>query len=96
MLADTFPALAAAPIVFRRLCVYCDTADGDFWIAPDPQRANVVVATGGSGHAFKFAPVLGELIAAIALGEPHPLAAKFRWRSELADARGREAARHQE
>ena len=93
MLADTFPALAGAPIVHRRLCVYCDTADEHFWIARDPARPGVVVATGGSGHAFKFAPVLGELIATLALGEPHPLAAKFRWRPEVARG-GVEAARH--
>lgn len=94
MLRDTFPALVDAPLVARRLCVYCDTADEHFWIARHPTRANLVVATGGSGHAFKFAPVLGELIASIALGEPHPLAHKFRWRPELALARGTEAARH--
>jgi glycine/D-amino acid oxidase-like deaminating enzyme len=93
MLADSFPALATAPIVYRRLCVYCDTADENFWIARHPARADLAVATGGSGHAFKFAPVLGELIAAVALGEPHPLAAKFRWRPEQA-ANGTEAARH--
>jgi len=93
MLRDTFPALVDAPIVGRRLCVYCDTVDENFWIARDPARPNVVVATGGSGHAFKFAPVLGDLIAAIALDEPHLLAHKFRWRPELV-ARGSEAARH--
>lgn len=96
MLAETFPALAAAPIVHRRLCVYCDTVDENFWIARHPRRPNVAVATGGSGHAFKFAPVLGELIAGIALGEPHPLAHKFRWRSELTTPQGTEAARHHE
>jgi glycine/D-amino acid oxidase-like deaminating enzyme len=93
MLARSFPALADAPIVFRRLCVYCDTADEHFWIARHPARPNLAVATGGSGHAFKFAPVLGELIATLALGEPHPLAHKFRWRPELASG-GAEAARH--
>jgi glycine/D-amino acid oxidase-like deaminating enzyme len=89
----TFPALVGAPIVERRLCVYCDTIDENFWIARHPARENLVVATGGSGHAFKFAPVLGELIATIALGEPHPLAAKFRWRTDIS-GRGSEAARH--
>ncbi|MBS1124297.1 MAG: Sarcosine oxidase, partial [Deltaproteobacteria bacterium] len=54
---------------------------------------NVVVATGGSGHAFKFAPVLGALIADLALGVPHPLAHKFRWRPELAEATRGDAAR---
>jgi glycine/D-amino acid oxidase-like deaminating enzyme len=93
MLADTFPALAAAPIVDRRLCVYCDTADGAFWIARHPARPNVTIATGGSGHAFKFAPILGDLIADIHLGEPHPLAEKFGWRTEPRP-HGGEAARH--
>ena len=92
-LAEAFPALAGAPIVHTRLCVYGDTRDGHFWIARDPAREHVVVATGGSGHAFKFGPALGPLIADIATGVPHPLAHKFRWRTELAaDSRG-DAAR---
>jgi glycine/D-amino acid oxidase-like deaminating enzyme len=93
MLADTFPALATAPIVHRRLCVYCDTADGDFWIARHPSRPNLVVATGGSGHAFKFAPVLGDLITDIALGIAHPLTPKFAWRGPTSSGT-KEAARH--
>jgi glycine/D-amino acid oxidase-like deaminating enzyme len=93
-LAETFPALATAPIVHRRLCVYGDTIDGHFWIARHPQRPNLVVATGGSGHAFKFAPVLGALIADIALGEANQLAHKFRWRPELVAPFVGDAARH--
>jgi glycine/D-amino acid oxidase-like deaminating enzyme len=92
-LADVIPALAGAPIVDRRLCVYADTLDGHFWIARHPQRENLVVATGGSGHAFKFAPELGALIADIALGVPHPLTEKFRWRTELAAQSRGDAAR---
>jgi glycine/D-amino acid oxidase-like deaminating enzyme len=94
MLERSFPALVDAPIVFRRLCVYCDTVDEHFWIARSPERPHVAVATGGSGHAFKFAPVLGDLIATLVLGEPHPLAHKFRWRPTLTGVRGAEAARH--
>ncbi len=92
-LTDTFPALAAAPIVSTRLCVYGDTIDGHFWIARHPTRENLAVATGGSGHAFKFAPVLGALIADLALGVPHPLVEKFRWRPELAAHTRGDAAR---
>lgn len=93
MLADSFPALADAPIVGRRLCVYCDTIDENFWIDRHPTRRNVAVATGGSGHAFKFAPELGDVIAARALGEPHWLDFKFRWRTDLT-LRSSEPARH--
>src|SRR5439155_309646 len=55
-LSSTFPALADAPIVNTRICLYCDTSDGHFWIAPDPERPGLIVATGDSGHGFKFAP----------------------------------------
>lgn len=95
--AEAFPALATAPITFRRLCVYGDTPDEHFWIARHPQRPSVAVATGGSGHAFKFAPILGDLIADLidddgGRGDP-ALAHKFRWRADTL-ARGEEAARH--
>jgi sarcosine oxidase len=92
-LADSFPGLAAAPIAYRRLCVYCDTADEHFWIAADPEHPGLVVATGGSGHAFKFAPVLGQLIADATCATPGPMAGKFAWRSGRA-LRPEEAARH--
>ncbi len=96
---DCLPGLAGAEIAFRRLCVYCDTRDGHFWIAADPGRPGLVVATGGSGHAFKFAPVLGDLIADVALGPgassalTPALAHRFRWRPDLDSSRTEEAAR---
>ena len=92
-LEGTFPDLASAPLVHTRQCVYCDTLDEHFWIAPDPERQGLVVATGGSGHGFKFAPVLGELIADIVEGKDNALARKFRWRPG-GRGRGEEAARH--
>ena len=94
--AGTFLALVDAPIVSTRVCVYCDTVDEHFWIARDPERTNLVVATGGSGHAFKFAPLLGEWIADAVEGRTSPALERFRWRAELAGtagAKGEEAAR---
>ena len=81
-LSSTFPALADAPIVYTRICMYCDTNDGHFWIAPDPERPGLIVATGDSGHGFKFAPVLGEIIADAVEEKANPLLQKFRWRPE--------------
>ncbi|HEX2569752.1 MAG TPA: hypothetical protein VH877_09355 [Polyangia bacterium] len=52
-----------------------------------------MVAAGGSGHGFKFAPVLGELIADAVEGRASRYAAKFRWWPEVQAARGQEAAR---
>ncbi|MBE7163056.1 MAG: FAD-dependent oxidoreductase, partial [Williamsia herbipolensis] len=46
-------------------CLYDNTPDGDFVI---DRTGPVTVATGFSGHGFKFAPVLGELVADLALG----------------------------
>lgn len=89
-LADTFPALVDAPLVGDRVCVYCDTWDGHFWIAPDPLRQGVVLATGGSGHAYKFAPVLGDLIADAVEGTVVP---RFAWRPESRPLVSDEAAR---
>jgi glycine/D-amino acid oxidase-like deaminating enzyme len=95
-LAETFPALADAPIVYTRVCIYCDTWDGHLWIAPDPEREGVVIATGGSGHAFKFAPVLGGIIADAAEGKPNLVLHKFRWRPEVRLPKTEEAARFQQ
>jgi glycine/D-amino acid oxidase-like deaminating enzyme len=92
-LASTFPSLARAPIVYTRLCMYCDTHDGHFWIARDPEREGLVVAAGDSGHGFKFAPVLGEIIADAAEGKDNPLLNKFRWRPEVRAGTGTDAAR---
>ncbi len=92
-LAETFPSLVDAPIVSTRLCLYCDTRDEHFWIARDPEREGVVVATGGSGHAFKFAPLLGGWIADVVEGRAGAALSKFRWRPDVTSARGEEAAR---
>jgi glycine/D-amino acid oxidase-like deaminating enzyme len=94
-LASTFPSLADAPIVYMRVCMYCDTHDGHFWIARDPEREGLVVAAGDSGHGFKFAPVLGEIIADAVEGKDNPLLNKFRWRPEVHAGTGTDAARSQ-
>ncbi|HYR21428.1 MAG TPA: FAD-dependent oxidoreductase [Chthoniobacterales bacterium] len=93
-LRSTIPALAEAPIVYTRVCMYCDTNDGDFWIAPDQERPNLVIATGDCGHGFKFAPVLGEITADAVEGKANPLLQKFRWRPEIKFGETKEAARY--
>jgi glycine/D-amino acid oxidase-like deaminating enzyme len=85
-LRNTLPDLSAAPIRSTRLCLYCDTFDGDFWIDHDPERPGLVVAAGDSGHGFKFAPVLGGLIADVVERKPNPWTHRFGWRRRLRDA----------
>ncbi len=87
-LRDALPGLADAPLVGARRCLYSDTFDGDFWIDRDPDRPGLVVAAGGSGHAFKFAPLLGNWAADAVDGRP---VERFRWRGRGPDAT--EAAR---
>jgi sarcosine oxidase len=88
---ESLPALSGAPIAATRLCLYCDTFDGDFWIDRDPERAGLVVAAGDSGHGFKFAPLLGPLIADVVERRPNNWSSRFAWRARVAD--GKEAAR---
>jgi glycine/D-amino acid oxidase-like deaminating enzyme len=91
-LADALPALANAPIPYTRRCLYCDTLDGHFVIDRHPRRPGLVVASGGSGHGFKFAPLVGDWIADVASGLA-PID-RFRWRALDAGTRSQEAARH--
>jgi glycine/D-amino acid oxidase-like deaminating enzyme len=92
-LASTFSSLVDAPIVYTRVCMYCDTHDGHFWIARDPEREGLVVAAGDSGHGFKFAPVLSEIIADATEGKDNPILEKFRWRPEVPPGTATDAAR---
>jgi len=92
-LRDALPELADAPLAASRTCFYCDTADGQFWIDRDPARAGVTLASGGSGHAFKFAPVLGPLIADAVEGKENPWLARYRWRARDRDYAATEEAR---
>ncbi len=89
----TFPALAAAPIVYRRICLYSDTWDGHFWVDHDPEHPGLVVAAGDSGHGFKFAPLWGTIIADAVEEKTNAWSKKFRWRPEVKPARTEEAAR---
>lgn len=79
-LAQSLPSLASLPLHGSKMCLYCDTWDGDFWIGRHPERQGLVVATGGSGHAFKFAPVLGGLVADALEGIENPYSQRFAWR----------------
>ena len=53
--------LAAVP------CLYTLTPDHHFVIATHPGHDRVTVACGFSGHGFKFVPVVGEILADLAL-----------------------------
>ena len=79
-LRTTLPVLADAPLMSSRLCAYTDTWDGDFYIDHHPDRPGVVVASGGSGHGFKYAPILGQITADVLEGKRDPNMSRFAWR----------------
>ena len=59
----------AGPTSSLKACLFENTPDEHFLLGLHSKHANVVVAGGGSGHAFKFASVIGEVVAQLARGE---------------------------
>ncbi|WVQ73282.1 hypothetical protein IAR50_002850 [Cryptococcus sp. DSM 104548] len=57
-----YPELAKMPIAYSRMCWYSDVVDGDWVIDYSKQYPSLLFATGGAGHAFKFLPIIGDLI----------------------------------
>jgi len=55
--------------------MYTNTPDENFVIAAHPQEPDVTIAAGFSGHGFKFAPVVGEILADLATegSTSHPI-----------------------
>ena len=60
-----FP-LAAGELLDRKTCIYTNTPDEQFMIGVLPDQPQVSVAAGFSGHGFKFASVIGEIMADLA------------------------------
>ncbi len=54
-------------LVAHRPCYYTMTPDENFLVDVHPQHRNVCVAAGFSGHGFKFASVIGEVLADLAM-----------------------------
>lgn len=79
-LQSVHPSLAtpSRPFTSTRICWYTDTRDGDFLISYHPKWKGLFVATGGSGHGFKFLPVIGDSILEC-VGGRTPEEFKQRW-----------------
>jgi sarcosine oxidase len=83
------PALNG-PLLQAKTCMYTTTPDEHFVIGRHPGHDNVVIACGFSGHGFKFASVVGEILADLALegGTDHPIELFDPVRFEAPIARG--------
>ena len=58
----------------HEVCLYTMSRDSHFLVGPHPDHPCVAIAAGFSGHGFKFASVMGEILADLATGNasaPH-------------------------
>jgi sarcosine oxidase len=60
---------AAKTLREAKPCMYTLTPDENFVIDHHPDHANLILCGGFSGHGFKFAPVVGEIGAELALDD---------------------------
>jgi sarcosine oxidase len=76
--ADHLPA-ANGPLIEAKTCLYTMTPDGDFILDRLPCSPRIIIASPCSGHGFKFAPVIGEILADLAITgtTPHDIS-RFR------------------
>ena len=61
-----FPG-AAGPALSLKACMFTNSPDGHFIIDLHPGHPQVSLAAGFSGHGFKFASVVGEIMADLAM-----------------------------
>jgi N-methyl-L-tryptophan oxidase len=59
--ARMIPALADARVTQSHICIYNNSPDDDFIIDWHPNLPDVLLATGFSGHGFKFGPLVGRI-----------------------------------
>lgn len=84
-LRETMPHLADRPFAFARVCWCADTPDRMFLISEHPDHPSLTLGVGGSGHGFKYIPIIGSYIADCLEGKLEArMAHGWRWRPETA------------
>jgi sarcosine oxidase len=68
---------AVGPTIANRICLYTNSPDGHFIVDRHPAGGRAVIACGFSGHGFKFASVMGEVLADLATVGSTPLPVGF-------------------
>ncbi|KAF5134441.1 L-pipecolate oxidase [Metarhizium anisopliae] len=64
-----------------RLCWYSDTKDGDWLVDWHPGWKGLFIATGDSGHGYKFLPILGDKVLDCMQGQGGALGDKWKWKN---------------
>ena len=63
------PHADASNHVIAEACMYTNTQDENFVLDHLPGSKDVIIGAGFSGHGFKFAPLVGQILCDLALGE---------------------------
>ena len=64
--ADRYFPTAAGPTMTLKACMFTNSPDGHFIIGHHPSMEQVTFAAGFTGHGYKFASVIGEIMADLA------------------------------
>lgn len=72
---ETYVPHGNGPTMQLSTCMFTNSPDGDFLIDTHPNHENVYIGAGFSGHGFKFASIVGEILADLAVGgnTDHPI-----------------------
>ena len=90
-LRQVIPWLDERPFSGTRICWYADTPTGDFLVDYHGEYDGLFLATGDSGHGYKFLPVIGEkILAAVERTLEDELARLWRWREKSMPFEGTE------
>ncbi|KAM0324311.1 hypothetical protein ACHAQA_008088 [Verticillium albo-atrum] len=82
VLAEALPELAEFDFSDSRLCWYTDSIDNDYVIDYVPGYSkSLFICTGGSGHGFKFLPILGRHVKNQLEGMPDQFTSIWKWRT---------------
>lgn len=75
---SVMPEFKDRPLIEARLCWDTDTVDSHYLIDKHPKYPEMLIATGGSAHAFKMFPIIGDYIVDAMEGKERGL--KPEWR----------------
>jgi sarcosine oxidase len=76
-LAKRFPSVRNAALTESRVCQYENTSNGDFIIDHHPERDDILIVGGGSGHGFKHGPAVGEYVRDLLTRSDFPTEPRF-------------------
>ena len=79
--AENLPELLELDPEDVKLCWYSDTVDSSFLIDYVPETGGLMVCSGGSGHGFKFLPLLGRHVVDVVERRDTEYTRLFAWRA---------------